>query len=141
MAVKKKMLDLAPKAVNQHPVNKKLCFACNEQHPLERHHIIPITYGGMHSPLVDLCRKCHNDVHSIAASGMEHSNPVMEVLALYIQRAHKATEKSKNRALTIQVKLPGKIARKLAELANATGKSKREILCKGVEILHTQKLK
>jgi len=59
----------------------RVCWFCDGERGLERHHIIPVQIGGKNLPnnKVDICHKCHPKLHKLL-------DPVIEYLLIYIKR-------------------------------------------------------
>ena len=132
-------LNLSPCAVNSRA--DSTCYVCGFKGTLDRHHIVPREHGGEMSPLVDICRECHALTHSVASSSRESRNPRILLLAGYIQRAAEATKQSNRKSRTLNLRIPYESAQKLDVLASMLGKTKREIVCSALDLLHGKTLR
>lgn len=58
-------VDAVPFDASFEKADSDICASCGVAGPVERHHLVPVTYGGQNLPTVPLSGSCHGLVHGV----------------------------------------------------------------------------
>jgi predicted HNH restriction endonuclease len=106
-----------------------VCKYCgNTVFNLESHHIVPVSYGGKNSPVVDLCADCHTNIHN-GISGATVKNPNLTYFISVGRKAKAKYAKNSNKIVKISGTLSYKDNQKWIALSRHFGfKNKMDYL-------------